>query len=175
MLSASVPFYMPKTTKNLSVCQEEDDDALEDAVTEVSNNHQSTTEEEARALLTAFPEILSSAAGEKIETKECTGPPPSKEYSDNAFQAFKQEYVQAAVEEAMDEFCTDMRKQLWHMHYDMIKAFQKQQLELQQSLREYAVNEALVEEVERLRAENAQLKKSPFVIASQTHADNSNK
>ena len=174
MLSASVPFYMPKTTKNLSVCQEEEDDTLEDAVTEVSNNHQSTTEEEARALLTAFPEILSSA-GEKNETKECTGPPPSKEYSDNAFQAFKQEYVQAAVEEAMDEFCTDMRKQLWHMHYDMIKAFQKQQLELQQSLREYAVNEALVEEVERLRAENAQLKKTPFVIASQTHVDNSNK
>ena len=93
---------MPKTTKNLSVCQEEEEDTLEDAVTEVSNNHQSTTEEEARALLTAFPEILSSAAGEKIETKECTGPPPSKEYSDNAFQAFKQEYVQAAVEEAMD-------------------------------------------------------------------------
>ena len=71
----------------------------------------------------------------------------------------------------MDEFCADMRKQLWHMHYDMIKAFQQQQLELKSSLKEYAVNEALVEEVERLRAENAALKRTPFIVASQNFSD----
>ena len=165
VLSGSVPFYLPKTTKSQLIGDKEED-TLED-VSEASKAH-STTGDEARALLTAFPQILSSA-GEKIVplSNEVFVPKKYCEKQNDAFQTFKQEFVQAAVEEAMDEFCSDMRKQLWHMHYDMIKAFQQQQMELKQNLKEYAVNEALVEEVERLRAENAELKRTPFVMSSQ--------
>ena len=63
----------------------------------------------------------------------------------------------------MDEFCSDMRKQLWHWHYDMIKAFQLQNQEMKQLMRQNNLNESLLEEVQKLRIENAQLKSTPFV------------
>ena len=163
VLSGSVPFYLPQKTKSQLI---REDDTFED-VSDGSKAH-STTGDEARALLTAFPQILSSTDEKLVPLSNEVSVPP-KNCENNAFQTFKQEFVQAAVEEAMDEFCSDMRKQLWHMHYDMIKAFQQQQMELKQNLKEYAVNEALVKEVEQLRAENAELKKTPFVMSSQTN------
>ena len=63
----------------------------------------------------------------------------------------------------MDEFCSDMRKQLWHWHYDMIKAFQLQNQEMRGLLRQNNLNESLLEEVQKLRMENAELKSTPFV------------
>ena len=81
--------------------------------------------------MTAFPQALDNSStstatcndgAEAISnTKSVSKPRKSSEIDD-----FKHDYVQAAVEEAMDEFCSDMRKQLWHWHYDMIKAFQLQ-------------------------------------------------
>ncbi len=45
------------------------------------------------------------------------------------------------------------------MQYDMVRSFQTQREELQEMMRDYAVNEGLVAEVERLRRENQELRK----------------
>ena len=147
-------------------------DTIENSAETKASEVASTTREEARAILTAFPDILARDKASNLDVEDKSeGKNNVDNFADN-FAAFKHEYVQAAVEEAMDEFCADMRKQLWHMHYDMIKAFQQQQLELKNSLREYAVNETLVEEVERLRAENAELKRTPFIVATSQNKSN---
>lgn len=118
--------------------------------------------------MTAFPQALDNSStstatcndgAEAISnTKSVSKPRKSSEIDD-----FKHDYVQAAVEEAMDEFCSDMRKQLWHWHYDMIKAFQLQNQEMRGLLRQNNLNESLLEEVQKLRMENAELKSTPFV------------
>ena len=45
----------------------------------------------------------------------------------------------------------------------MIKAFQLQNQEMKQLMRQNNLNESLLEEVQKLRIENAQLKSTPFV------------
>lgn len=121
------------------------------AVQETSNH--------VKAILTAFPQALEG----ETKTEETKKAVPAKVEPSTNVDRFQQEYVHAAVEEAMDEFCSDMRKQMWHWHYDMIKAFQQQNQEIRTMLRECNVNESLWEEVQRLRLENASLKQTPFV------------
>ena len=41
--------------------------------------------------------------------------------------AYHREFLQNCVEEAMDDFCSDLRRQMWHLHYDMVRSFQLQQ------------------------------------------------
>ena len=45
------------------------------------------------------------------------------------------------------------------VQYDVVRSFQEQREELRGLLREYAVNETLAQEVERLRAENERLRR----------------
>merc|ERR1719491_1350432 len=150
VLSETTPFYMPKDLQVPSLPSE------------------NVSSDEVRAILTAFPQALDNSytstatcndGAEAISnTKSVSKPRKSSEIDD-----FKHDYVQAAVEEAMDEFCSDMRKQLWHWHYDMIKAFQLQNQEMRGLLRQNNLNESLLEEVQKLRMENAELKSTPFV------------
>lgn len=63
----------------------------------------------------------------------------------------------------MDDFCSDMRKHLWHIQYDMIKNFQLQQLEFKKILQNYASNEELLLENAKLKEEIRRLKSTPFV------------
>ena len=42
--------------------------------------------------------------------------------------AYHREFLQNCVEEAMDDFCSDLRRQMWHLHYDMVRSFQLQQV-----------------------------------------------
>ena len=115
------------------------------------------SEEDVKAILTAFPQALESAASNFSPQKQAIFErKPSVD-------EFKHEFVQAAIEEAMDEFCSDMRKQMWHWHYDMIKAFQQQSQEFRSLLREQNQTQELLEEVRRLRIENEKLKNTPFV------------
>merc|ERR1712228_931491 len=108
---------------------------------------------------TAFPQAL-----DKSTTSNTTSKPASTiKRKSSEIDDFKHEYVQAAVEDAMDEFCSDMRRQLWHWHFDMIKAFQLQNQEMKALLRQNNLNESLLEEVQKLRLENAELKSMPFV------------
>lgn len=129
------------------------------------------TSNHVKAILTAFPNALEGETSEETGAKTQVRSQVVSSTSTNV-ERFQQEYVQAAVEEAMDEFCSDMRKQMWHWHYDMIKAFQQQNQEIRAMLRECNVNEALLEEVQRLRLENASLKQTPFV-ANFTEKENS--
>ena len=81
--------------------------------------------------MTAFPQALensstSNETGNGGAEAVSSANQVCKTQKTREIDNFKHDYVQAAVEEAMDEFCFDMRKQLWHWHYDMIKAFQLQ-------------------------------------------------
>ena len=163
VISASTPFYIPREAR---IERNTDEKTLpEEETSEVSTN---VSTDEVRNILTAFPQALESASK---SLKSETVPKPKKLSSSSEFDQFRQEFVQAAVEEAMDEFCADMRKQMWHWHYDMIKAFQQQSREIKVLMKENNDNEALVEEVRRLRAENEQLKSTPFLAHFEKDSD----
>jgi hypothetical protein len=121
----------------------------------------SSTISEVKAVFTAFPEAVFQHSPNPRPTVENF--PEVGERPQSGIEAFKHEFVQAAVQEAMDESCRDMRRQLWHIHYDMIRAIQNQQSEVRSILKEYAVNPELLAEVQRLREENARLKNTPFI------------
>ena len=120
---------------------------------------------EIKAVMTAFPQaLLESKAMEIAEDAIDSQTPSSKSQGQDLPQKqnltdFQQDFLRGCVEEAMDDFCSDMRKQLWHIQYDSIRAFQRQKEEIKHMLRQHVLNENLVLENERLRMENAELKK----------------
>ena len=123
--------------------------------------------ENIRAILTAFPQALESPAAMTQSNSGKAAQPQEKEAKKDAFfDGFKREFVQAVVEEAMDEYATDMRKQMWHLHLDMIKYFIQQEDRMKKMLQENNINQGLLEEVKRLRLENEKLKNTPFVLAN---------
>lgn len=88
-----------------------------------------------RALMTAFPAAVLESA-EKMVVASGTPPdvldaPPSARDlnpTGNAnMSAYHREFLQNCVEDAMDDFCSDLRRQMWHLHYDMVRSFQLQQ------------------------------------------------
>ncbi len=87
-----------------------------------------------KAMMLAFPAALvESAATERaLEGREMN--PELLEASASTTCApqqltnFQREYLRNCVEESMDDFCSDMRKQLWHLHYDVVRSFQLQQV-----------------------------------------------
>ena len=157
VISATTPFYLPKSAQN---ALSEDSETTKTHMEKSRNVSSNKSSSDVRAILTAFPQAMSSVESSPVVSQATVA---KREKACSDFDAFQREYVQAAVEEAMDEFCSDMRKQMWHFHYDMLMAFQRQQKEVQALLKDYAVNESLVEEVGRLREENARLKNTPFV------------
>ena len=118
---------------------------------------------ELKAVMTAFPQaLLESKAMDIAEDALDAGTvPPAAGSSSRGghLTDFQQDFLRNCVEEAMDDFTSDMRKQLWHIQYDSIRAFQRQKDEIQNMLKHYVVNENLVLENERLRRENEELRK----------------
>ena len=86
-----------------------------------------------RAIMTAFP----AAVLESAEKMAVAAAPPdvldaasfAPDPAGNAnMSAYHREFLQNCVEEAMDDFCSDLRRQMWHLHYDMVRSFQLQQV-----------------------------------------------
>ena len=66
--------------------------------------------------------------------------------------------VRSVVEECLLDFKLSLHRDVQSMHVDLIRQFEIQKKEMQTALEKLSVNSALVEEVERLRAENASLR-----------------
>ena len=78
-----------------------------------------------RAIMTAFP----TAVLESAEKMAVAAAPFAPNPAGNAnMSAYHREFLQNCVEEAMDDFCSDLRRQMWHLHYDMVRSFQLQQV-----------------------------------------------
>ena len=160
IISSSTPFYMPKIKLNEQSISEGSESCSEPLI--ASPSQFSNSNVDVKDVLTAFPQALSpkgSCSNSSIKALPISHQNEEKE----EVEVFKQKYVQAAVEECMDDFCCDMRKHLWHIHYDILKSFQTQKAEIENVLRRYAINETLLEEMKRLREENEKLKSTPFV------------
>ena len=160
IISSSMPFYMPKIKLNEQSISEGSESCSEPII--ASTSQISNSNVDVKDVLTAFPQALSaksSCANSGVQAL----PISHKKEEEEEVEVLKQKYVQAAVEECMDDFCSDMRKHLWHIHYDVLKSFQTQKTEIENLLKNYAINETLLEEVKRLREENAKLKSTPFV------------
>ena len=96
-----------------------------------------------RALMTAFPAavlesaekmvVASSAPPDALDAAAAAVPSAARNLNPagNAnMSAYHREFMQNCVEEAMDDFCSDLRRQMWHLHYDMVRSFQLQQVRL---------------------------------------------
>ncbi len=168
LLSTTTPYFLPKsvikqgkelvkdTTANANACDKHNNDASNSIDKAAINNFSDLVKKQAHVSV-ARSQSLKSNNQDQQQYHVGGGGGVDK------VDAFKHEFVQAAVQEAMDEFCDDMRKQLWHIQYDMIRNFQKQKEEIQLLMRNYAVNEQLLAEVQHLREENQRLKATPFV------------
>lgn len=119
---------------------------------------------EIRAMMMAFPGALSAEKVnlplQDVESEKVkSGVVASVEKKlKGQGQPFQEEYLRNCVEDAMDDFCTDVRKQMWHLQYDMIRAFQTQRDEISGLLSQYAINDALAAENDRLKRENDELR-----------------
>ncbi|TRY71172.1 hypothetical protein TCAL_02373, partial [Tigriopus californicus] len=120
-----------------------------------------------KAIMTAFPRALMEtqqymhdSADELVQrSAQIADQRNGKESAGHEIDSvFQQKFMRSCVEEAMDEFCSEMRQQMWHMQYDTIRAFQLQKEEMGRLLRSYAVNEALLSENQRLKQENETLR-----------------
>ena len=121
----------------------------------------------------AFPEALNSApfkvstntqeAQERWEGIACmtdTNIGKSDDRNGGPKQ-FERSYMKSVVTECMDEFASEVRKQLWHMEWDLTKNFQllKQENELKQEGFN-KIYESIRLENEKLTHENEELKRS---------------
>ena len=126
-----------------------------------------------KSMMMAFPEALTSSPF-KVSTNtqevnsRCEGiacmNEPTVVKSDNHVEEAKQferSYLKSVVTESMDEFASEVRKQLWHMEWDLTKNFQLLKQENEQKQEGFnKIYESMMLENEKLRHENEQLKKS---------------
>ena len=85
--------------------------------------------------MTAFPAAVLESAEKMVVASgtppdELDAPPSARDLNPagNAnMSAYHREFLQNCVEDAMDDFCSDLRRQMWHLHYDMVRSFQLQQ------------------------------------------------
>ena len=79
----------------------------------------------------------------------------------NRSQKYQQDYLKSVVTECMHDFTTEVRKQLWHIEWDMTKNFQRLKEENERQQEGFnRIYENMMLENQRLREENAELKKS---------------
>jgi len=130
-----------------------------------------------RAVLTAFPrafldthsaeEATVAAAHIPIENPEVYEASqhslPSTESIQPCLPAstdFQREFVRTCVAEAVEDQCEAMRMHLWRVQLDVAKALERQKHDLHTLLEARdAANARLTEECQRLREENAKLRK----------------
>ena len=76
-------------------------------------------------------------------------------------QEFQREYLRSVVTECMEDFTSEVRKQLWHIEWDIARNFQL--LEEKNEMRQEEFNrtyENLISENQMLREENEALKRT---------------
>lgn len=67
-------------------------------------------------------------------------------------------FIQNMIHETLDEFRTACHKDIINLQVEMIRQFYIQLTEIHGLIEKYSVNESLVEEIEKLREENRQLR-----------------
>lgn len=77
----------------------------------------------------------------------------------NPTSSFQMDMVRSMIDEALEDFRDQTRRDVLNLHMDILKQFQIQQAEIRTLLQQYSVNEELMTEIERLREENEKLKK----------------
>ncbi|KAI0240492.1 Protein NEDD1 [Lamellibrachia satsuma] len=75
-------------------------------------------------------------------------------------QSFPTQFVKNIIEDALDDFREQIRRDILDVHTSMLKQFLLQQTEINSMLQQYSLNTELLEEINRLREENSRLKKN---------------
>lgn len=104
---------------------------------------------------TGVSSIMGGAEGASSGTTPLTTPQGAV----GGMQPFHTEFIRNVVEDALEEFRDQMHREHVHLQMEMVRQFQIQLNEVRSLLQEYSVNRDLVAEVQRLRDENAMLKK----------------
>ena len=131
---------------------------------ETSNDEVSQKKSDIQYIMNAFPQVLmETRASDNVDSQVLNQETVVQNNNNTTsgtsnLTTFQQEYLKSCVEDAMDDFCTDMRQMLWHMQYDTIRLFQNQRQEMDELLRHYAINDVLRAENERLKKENEELR-----------------
>ncbi|CAH1784793.1 unnamed protein product, partial [Owenia fusiformis] len=73
---------------------------------------------------------------------------------------FQTQFIRNMIEDALDDFKDQIHKDISRLQMEMLRQFQIQQQELLHIVQDHSVNEELVAEIERLKAENNLLKKN---------------
>ncbi|XP_076314954.1 protein NEDD1-like [Tachypleus tridentatus] len=71
---------------------------------------------------------------------------------------FQAECVYRAVKDAVEEFRDSVHKDLLNLHMEIVQLLNEQMTDIHSLVRQYSVNEQLVDELERLQEENKELK-----------------
>ena len=88
-----------------------------------------------KALMTAFPaavlesaeKMVADAPPDVLDAAATVASSRNSAAGNPNMAAYHREFLQNCVEDAMDDFCSDLRRQMWHLHYDMVRSFQLQQ------------------------------------------------
>ena len=75
-------------------------------------------------------------------------------------EIFPMEFIQNLIDEAVEDFQISVHREVVDFHVEFIRQMEIQRLQMQQMMDYYSINEELVMEVQRLREENAHLKKT---------------
>ena len=107
-----------------------------------------------KCIMNAFPEVLMDTTGSHDDNVDphVTAIENEVKRKNENLTVFQLENLRSCVEDAMDDFCTDMRQLMWHMQYDNIRQFQNQKHEFDLLLRHYSANEQLREENAKVEA-----------------------
>ena len=132
-----------------------------------STNGEKAGPSDIKAMMIAFPEAL-----DNTPFKTSIRNSYSKEHPQNdtniksaedhkRTQKFQQDYLKSVVTECMHDFTSEVRKQLWHIEWDMTKNFQRLKEENDQQQEGFSkMYENMMLENQRLREENEALKRS---------------
>lgn len=122
--------------------------------------------------LTTPPDATPSAVDERLEESASATSSNEEVYSVRESESaaipsnpatphqFPLEFILSAVRDEMEDFQDQIRQDVLNMHVEMLKQFQIQTMEIKSLLETYSVNPDLLAEIQRLREENARLKKN---------------
>lgn len=75
-------------------------------------------------------------------------------------QSFPTQFIKNLIEDSLEDFREQIRRDILDVHTSMLKQFLFQQSEINTMLKQYSLNTELLEEIDRLREENSRLKKN---------------
>ena len=132
-----------------------------------STNGEKAGPSDIKAMMIAFPEALDNTPFKTSIRNSYSKEHPqndtnikSAEDGEKAHK-FQQDYLKSVVTECMHDFTSEVRKQLWHIEWDMTKNFQRLKEENDQQQEGFSkMYENMMLENQRLREENEALKRS---------------